>query len=306
MKKDRLFIYLIFCLLFYLITIQVKTYFIYNPGLFSEKKYAKFINKLKRDIGGDKIHFHKIKTIDENILEGIYLKNPNSNKLIIYYHGFDGDLSTRYNMTKFLSDFANVFIFDYRSYGLSEKCGMLNEENLMKDCYAVWTYVSNNIFSDCKNIAIYSEFEACYLVSKMCSELSQNFDKNIPFSLILNSPYLSTRNRLDNFLQKHFKIQENILSGPFLFLSNVFLSFTYLLNITLLGSEYDLENNCKYISKNIVILISYNENDHNQDSINKIKKLFVSDNATICAIKINKNSINFTDKYVSSLANILS
>lgn len=53
-------------------------------------------------------------------LHAWFVRNPQSNKLLLVHHGNAGNISTRWQLSDFLHDCgANVFMYDYRGYGKS-------------------------------------------------------------------------------------------------------------------------------------------------------------------------------------------
>jgi fermentation-respiration switch protein FrsA (DUF1100 family) len=83
-----------------------------------------------------------ITTDDKLEIHGWFVKNPNTNKVILFFHGNGGNIGDRLPLIKLLYKLpASVFIIDYHGYGQSE--GAPSEENLYMDALAAYKYLVN-------------------------------------------------------------------------------------------------------------------------------------------------------------------
>lgn len=75
---------------------------------------------------------------------------------VLHCHGNAGNISMHEEFSRFLT-FAgvNVLIFDYRSYGRSERRGMLNRHRCMTDTRAAYAYLLTRADVDPQRIGIY-------------------------------------------------------------------------------------------------------------------------------------------------------
>lgn len=82
-----------------------------------------------------------IKTADEKTIHAWFVKNENSDKVILYFHGNGGNITYRVPKIMILHEIPiNVFIIDYHGYGKSE--GQPSEENLYLDAQAAYNYLT--------------------------------------------------------------------------------------------------------------------------------------------------------------------
>ncbi|MEE8637669.1 MAG: alpha/beta hydrolase [Candidatus Margulisiibacteriota bacterium] len=81
-----------------------------------------------------------IRTEDGVKINGWFVKNNDSNKVILLFHGNGGNISHRLPLIKLLYDLpANIFIIDYHGYGRSE--GKPSEQNLYLDARASYDHL---------------------------------------------------------------------------------------------------------------------------------------------------------------------
>jgi hypothetical protein len=178
-------------LIIFVILFILKNRIIYDPVAAIPEKYSIFYSKLEKLTGIPK-SFQKyyIKTEDNCLLDSILIKNPNSSKCIIIFHGSSGNISTRYDLIKFLYNFASIVIFDYRSFGLSSgNYYSLSKNNLQKDAYAVWEFVINKIGINPSKISLFGESIGCSVAVRLLAEISKTNTKYYPRSIILNYPF---------------------------------------------------------------------------------------------------------------------
>ncbi|MGD8811966.1 MAG: alpha/beta hydrolase [Thioalkalispiraceae bacterium] len=93
-------------------------------------------------------------TADNVQLHGWYLPVKQSRQVVLFFHGNGGNISHRGDSLKILHDLGlNVFIIDYRGYGLSE--GRLSENGLYQDAMAAWLYLQNQRGHQQRDIIIF-------------------------------------------------------------------------------------------------------------------------------------------------------
>jgi hypothetical protein len=81
-----------------------------------------------------------LKTEDGTKINGWFVPNKNSRKVILFFHGNGGNISHRLDKIGFFHALpANVFVIDYHGYGRSE--GAPSEENLYRDAKAAYQYL---------------------------------------------------------------------------------------------------------------------------------------------------------------------
>ena len=95
-----------------------------------------------------------LRTEDGTKINGWFVPNKNSRKVILFFHGNGGNISHRLDKIGFFCALpANVFIIDYHGYGRSE--GSPSEENLYRDAEAAYQYlISEKKFSP-QQIVVY-------------------------------------------------------------------------------------------------------------------------------------------------------
>ena len=155
---------------------------------------------------------HYFATTDGVILNGWFIPHPNAGVTLAWFHGNAGNISHRVENIKLLHDKVklNIFIFDYRSYGLSS--GSISEEGTYRDGAAALNYVRQHIGVEAKNLIIFGRS----LGAAVAAEMALQFPCR---GLILEAPFTSIRDMAKNFfpvlpigplLQTHFEVREKI------------------------------------------------------------------------------------------------
>jgi acetyl esterase/lipase len=224
----------------------IKALTLYKPKKANPKKYQKFYQKLKNMSGSDYyISNFTVQTMDNILLDTIYIKNPDTDRCIIYFQGRGGNITMRYNMIKFLYNYASVIIFDYRSYGKSTGNRFtLSLKKLMIDARAIWNFALKNINIQPKQITLFGESLGCSIAIYLAAELCQKMDYQCcPHSVILNSPFYNLGSLIEIYYDKiKMKIIGKILS-------------------LLYGKEYLSNEMIKYIGPDVKIIIAHSTND---------------------------------------------
>ena len=90
-------------------------------------------------------------TSDGTRLHGWYIPHPDSDRVLLFFHGNAGNISHRGESIAIFHRLGlNVFIIDYRGYGQSE--GKPSEAGLYDDARTAWQYLTETKDFDKKNI----------------------------------------------------------------------------------------------------------------------------------------------------------
>ena len=115
-------------------------------------------------------------------LQALYFPNPDSDKIIVYFHGNAWHLYIRVPAGLKLSSVANVLILSYRGYGKSQ--GEPSESGVYEDAEAALRYARDKLKFKTGNTYIYGRS----LGAAVAVEVAQRRDYA---GLILVSPFLS-------------------------------------------------------------------------------------------------------------------
>lgn len=288
------FIFTVIIVVLIIISYRIlKTIMLYYPILSNTTKYQKFYTKLIKYLveSNQLIENVSVRTQDGFILDTLHVKNPHTDKCIIFFHGNAGNLSMRYDMIKFLYNFGSVVIFDYRSYGRSTGNIIdLTGEGLHRDAYAVWKYATTELKYVSNQITLFGESLGCSIAIKLAADLSKTFDnKMYPHSLILNSPFSSLSSIINHIFNKY---NNGILES--------FISF--------IESEYDSIEWIKYISHTTKIIIAHSLNDEiipYSDAQKLYHSISHHPNIKFFDIHGDHNDIGLTTNYVYSVSEML-
>ena len=289
----KILILCIIIVVIYILIIYIKAAILYHPLPALPEKYNKFYQKIFQLTGSKKyISNIMIKTVDNILLDTIYVINPNATKCIIFFHGNAGNISMRYDIIKFLYNFASVIIFDYRSFGKStgdkEK---LSSESLHRDAETVWKFVTENLGINANNISLFGESLGCYVAIYLASKLSKHMDnKYYPHSIILNAPFFSLSSMMTNTFNK--------------------LNLGYIGEMLSLfiGREYQSNELIKFINHKTKVIIAHSPRDevvpYNEGW--KLYKFITSFRSGIQFINISgtHNNLGLTDDYIYALADL--
>jgi hypothetical protein len=111
-----------------------------------------------------------LKTSDNLQIHGWYIPYPGSSTVLLFFHGNAGNVSNRLEKITLLREAkVNIFIIDYRGYGLSK--GNPGEPGLYRDAAAAYNYLKNSGFRSGK-IVIYGES----LGTAVAVELAKNYE----------------------------------------------------------------------------------------------------------------------------------
>ena len=139
-------------------------------------------------------------------LHALFFPNPQSRKLIVYFHGNGAHIYYRLSHNLKLAEFANVFIVSYRGY--SKSTGEPSESGVYKDAVATLKYASEQLAFATTQTYVYgrslgaavaiggleklapdSEYGGLILVSPFYSGLRMAEDKGLGWVPGLNNPF---------------------------------------------------------------------------------------------------------------------
>lgn len=176
----------------------------YKPQPVNVDKYNRFLNKLNLLVESKEYLANvPVTTRDKEILDTIFIKNPDSNRLIIFFHGNYGNITMRFDMIKFLYNYASVLIFDYRSYGLSTgSVSGLSANKLLLDSEAVWNYAVNSLNFPDNRISLFGESLGCAIALQIAARLQKQNIPQSPRAIILNCPFGSLHSMMVRMFEK--------------------------------------------------------------------------------------------------------
>jgi len=282
-------IFAIFVLL--IVLSYVKNFLIYYPHKVTLYKYASFHDRVKKLVEvEDYVISAFVKTTDNIFLDTLYVKNPDSDKCIIFFHGNAGNLTMRYDMINFLYTYASVLIFDYRSYGRSDGYVIFSSDvSMQTDSDAIWSYCVNVLKYSPSKISLFGESLGCAAALKLSAELCKSFESDsYPHSVVLNAPFYS----LGSMIRVIF---EKLRMG---FVGN-FFSMIY-------GSEYKSDMLIQCINPQVKIIIAHSLHDEIIPYAEgfKLYKLVSDTHPNIKFINISgsHNNLYLTDAYIYALS----
>lgn len=289
-KLISLFIVLIIS---YILVIYIKGIILYHPLPALPEKYHRFFQKISQLTESPR-HISNVfvKTSDGILLDTIYIINPDANKCIIFFHGNAGNLSMRFDMIKFLYNYASIIVFDYRSFGRSTgDSNSLSSYGLHKDAEAIWDFATKKLRINANDISLFGESLGCSVAIYLASKLSEQMDNNLyPHSLILNAPFLSLASMMvSTFSKCNVGFLGKILS-------------------TFVGHEYQSNEWIKLINHRTKIIIAHSPRDEvipykeGWDLYQSIAN--TRTNIKFISITGTHNNLGLTDNYIYTLADL--
>ncbi len=266
---------------------------LYNPQPPLIEKYEKFYRRLSQltDKSSNILNFI-VDTTDRVSLDAIYIKNPSATKCIIFFHGNSGNLAMRYDMVKFLYNYASVVVFDYQSYGKStSKSRLLSDDSLHNDSFAIWNYATKILKINPNDISLIGESLGCSVVVRLAAELSRQLDRHYyPHSIILMSPFYSLSDMIEhNFSKFNIDFVGKCLSCA-------------------IGNEYQTNKYIKFINPSIKIIIAHSSRDEivpyrqGLKLFNEISQ--IRPNVQFITLGGTHNNLSLTDQYIYTLAEL--
>ena len=289
----KIFWLIIILVILAIVLSYVKSIMLYHPIPANIEKYDKFYQRLIQLTESKKYVLNYIvPTIDGILLDTVYVKNPDTNKCIIFFHGNAGNISMRFDIIKFLYHYASIIIFDYRSFGKSTgDSTLLSANNLKKDADAIWNFAITNLNIDPNNISFFGESLGCAIAISLAADLSKTMDSGYyPHSIICNSPF--------NSLASMVEVTFNKINLDFI---GKLLSF-------FMGSEYRSDELIKYVNHKTKIILAHSPRDEIVP-YNEGRRLYsaisqVHPNVKFINITGTHNNLGLTDQYIYALADL--
>lgn len=287
---------ILLAIIFLVITVLIfyaKNAILYLPMSATRDKYDRFFSKLFSLVENQNYIISSfVKTVDGALLDTVYIKNPDSSKCIIFFHGNAGNITMRFDMIKFLYNYASIVIFDYRSFGKSSgDNNQLSSKSMQKDAEAIWNYTRHNLGYCAEHISLFGESLGCAVIIQFAAELSKKMNHTIyPHSLILNSPFYSLTSMIEHTFGKiNIKFLGKILSY-------------------IVGRDYQSNEFIKFINHKTKIIIAHSPKDeivpykegwNLYTSVSQINK-----NIKFVNITGTHNNLGLTDNYIYSLSDL--
>ena len=276
----------------YISKIYVKRNLLYYPKSASDKKYLNFFKKIYSLTDNPENIINKYVISDGFKIDMLYIVNPDTNKTVIYFHGNSGNISTRFEIIKFIYNYASVIIFDYRTFGRSSNSYTSTCQTMENDCLAVWNYAIDELKINPNNITFMGESIGCYFALWITSYISLNYDeKYYPDALILNSPWYS----LKEFVCKK---------------TNFIYPFNKLITCFITDDEYSNAELIQLINHKTHVVIAHSPMDEiipMSDALKLYEIISVSSKHPLCEfIEIcgSHNNLILNDDYIQCLSKI--
>lgn len=104
-------------------------------------------------------------------LHGWFIPKQGASKTLLFFHGNAGNISHRGESIKIFHDAGvNVFIIDYRGYGLST--GTPSENGVYEDARSAWQYLTDTKGIDASKILIFGRSLGGVVATQLASEVS--------------------------------------------------------------------------------------------------------------------------------------
>lgn len=289
----KLIILIILLISIFIVLIYTKSILLYHPLSAIPEKYVRFYQKLLQ-LTESKHHVTNIivKTSDNILLDAVYIKNPDTSKCIIFFHGNTGNLSMRFDMIKFLYNYASVMIFDYRSFGRSSGDGsILSSYGLQKDAEAIWNFSTQKLHINANNISLFGESLGCSVAICLAANLSKQMKSQYyPHSLILNAPFYSLSSMIESMFNK-------INIGFFGKLLSLFI-----------GQEYQSNEWIQYVNHKTKIIVAHSPRDEiipYAEGLNLYNSIVhTHHNIKFVNVTGTHNNLGLTDNYIYTLADL--
>lgn len=133
-----------------------------------------------------------LKTSDNIQLHGWFVPVENSKKVVLFFHGNGGNISHRGESIMIFNQLGlNVFIIDYRGYGLSE--GEITEQGLYNDAMSAWQYLTQQRGYKKSDVIVFGRSLGGAVATQLASLVK-------PRALILESTFTSVRDMANKVL----------------------------------------------------------------------------------------------------------
>jgi hypothetical protein len=179
---------------------------LYRPKITDKKHYAVFIQKLYETFGNiDNISEHYITTTNNDILYSLYINNPTKQNCTIVMYDTNENICDMVPSIEMLYNYSSIFLYDYRTYGLSYSSCNLTEEIMLKDAHIIWSYVINNLNYNARHINIWGKGLGGSIGILLCKKISNEYSHiYYPNSLVLNNVDLSSKIIAKKYYDEHF------------------------------------------------------------------------------------------------------
>lgn len=182
-----------------------------------------------------------VETIDHLKINGLFMKNPFTQNLIIYSHGNAGNLYDCFYIMQKLGKYSSIILFDYRGFG--KNLGQPTEDGLYIDILTVWNFIINYLKINPNHVTLYGESLGTAMVTWLGAYLCEI--NQLPCSIIIHSGF----SNLKDLAIEHF---------GWLFAKLTTYQFHNCKNINKIGSK-------------IPILVAHSPNDELINYIHKDK-----------------------------------
>jgi len=196
----------------------------------------------------------------------------------------------RFEMVKYLYNYASVIFFDYRSFGNSTGSKYkLNAKCLRRDAKAIWQYACDLGFEG-NMISLLGESLGCAVTIMLAAHLSIKMKaENYPHAVILNAPFYSLSAMANHFLSKYNCKKIGDILTPYI-------------------KEYESSRLIKFINHRTIIVIAHSLKDetipYSQGVQLYEETLKYRKNIHFIQVNGSHNDMNLTDEYIYLLARI--
>lgn len=292
MYKKLILLAIIFLVILVLI-FYTKNAIMYLPAPATIDKYERFFSKLSYLVEDKKDIINSfVESKDGVLLDTVYIRNPDSSRCIIFFHGNAGNIAMRFDMIKFLYNYASVVIFDYRSFGKSDgDNNQISSKSMQIDAETIWNYVLYELKYSAEHITLFGESIGCAIIIQFAAELSKRMNHhNYPHSLILNSPFYSLASMIEHIFSK------------------INISFIGKILTYIVGYDYQSNEFIKFINHKTKIIIAHSPRDEiipYKEGWNLYASVSQSNkNIKFVNITGTHNNLGLTDNYIYSLSDL--
>ena len=177
-----MFIKLILALSVFYVLALTAIYFVQSIFIYAPHMPSRELSASPADIFLDYKDVY-LKTLDQETIHGWFIPVHNAKQTVLFFHGNAGNISHRLETIKIYHRLGvNVFIFDYRGYGIST--GKPSEKGTYLDAKAAWEYLIDQKKLKPENIILAGRS----LGGGVASELAKKVN---PAMLILESTFTS-------------------------------------------------------------------------------------------------------------------
>jgi predicted alpha/beta-fold hydrolase len=230
----------------YIFLNKAKHSILYHPKEANVEIYENFFEDLRTSFGPENVVEMKIKQLEPKCtLDSVLIKHPNNKqkRCMILCHGNAGNLSSTFEMIKFLRTYADVIAFDYRSYGRSSgNKSELSSKILIEDANLVLQHALSKGYK-LENIALVGVSLGCAVATALAAQLCEKSKNTYPYALILNAPFYSLKSMMEVFAGKFGIGPVGKLVG------------------SIIGNEYQTDELIKKINNKTTIFIAHSPKD---------------------------------------------